>query len=386
MIRRFHEGLERAAVCAALVCAITTSANATAPNPLQSAYWRFEEGSNTAFVNSAIADPVRDSINANHLDAFNAAAAPTYTNLVPPTALKSGLANTLALDFIRQPGGNDDLFTLFADGEQGKGLAKSINNGIIASGGGFTVEGAFNASSLLEFQTIIAKEGRPGLGRNLGFIENLPTFAVKTRPPGDPNDFRQGRLQVEMWDGAGNITDVVSNNTINADQWYYFAVVSTETTVSLYLDANDGQGYQLQGTPNPISGALYQGPDRNNPSWDNSWVVGRGQFGGGVADFFDGRIDEVRISNTALSPSQFLFAPPGASLTGDYNSNGVVDAADYVVWRNTNINGAQGYIDWKTNFGKTGGAGSAAAVPEPASIVLCLLAVIATLSVRGGRN
>src|SRR5262245_63184528 len=33
--------------------------------------------------------------------------------------------------------------------------------------------------------------------------------------------------------------------------------------------------------------------------------------------------------------------------TGDYNANGVVDAADYVVWRDTNINGAQGYTDWK---------------------------------------
>ncbi len=363
----------------ALAFAVTTAVAATPPNPLESAYWRFEEGSHNAFVNAAIADPVKDSLgNDDHLDAFNAAAAPTYSNLVPPTPLKSTLPNTLSLDFIRQLGGNDDLFTLFTDGDHGKGLAKDINNGIIAPGGGITVEGAFNTTSLLEFQAIIAKEGRPGLGRGLGFIENLPTFAVKTRPPGDAGDFRQGRLQMEMWDGAGNITDIVSNNPLVTDQWYYFAVVSDGSTVELWLDSNDGMGYLLQGTPNPISGALYQGPDPNNPSWDNSWVVGRAQFGGGVADFFDGRIDEVRISNTALSPAQFLFAPPGEELIGDYNEDGTVDAADYVVWRKSNINGENGYSDWRENFGETGSPGSggaSGAVPEPASFVLCLFAI-----------
>jgi hypothetical protein len=74
--------------------------------------------------------------------------------------------------------------------------------------------------------------------------------------------------------------------------------------------------------------------------------------------------------------------------TGDYNSDGRVDAADYVVWRKTNINGQQGYADWRTNFGATGasggpgtlnsgfvryvtsGIGAGAAVPEPAGVWL----------------
>ena len=137
----------------------------TAPNPLQSAYWRFEEGAHNTAVNAAVADPVKDSINANHLDAFSADAAPTYTNSVPPTALKSGLTNTLALDFIRSPGANDDLFTLFMDGEFGKGLGKQINNGIIAPAGGFTVEAAFNTTDTTQFQAIVGKEGRPGAGQ-----------------------------------------------------------------------------------------------------------------------------------------------------------------------------------------------------------------------------
>ena len=76
-----------------------------------------------------------------------------------------------------------------------------------------------------------------------------------------------------------------------------------------------------------------------------------------------------------------------ASLTGDYNGDNVVDAADYVAWRRTNINGAQGYADWRANFGATGGpsgpstlvqgfvryvtsGGSGAGVPEPSTVLL----------------
>jgi hypothetical protein len=46
------------------------------------------------------------------------------------------------------------------------------------------------------------------------------------------------------------------------------------------------------------------------------------------------------------------------SATGDYNADGIVDAADYVVWRKTD-GSAQGYTDWQTSFGNSGSA-----VPE----------------------
>ena len=35
---------------------------------------------------------------------------------------------------------------------------------------------------------------------------------------------------------------------------------------------------------------------------------------GGIADWADGAIDEVRISDVALSPSQFLWVPEPATL------------------------------------------------------------------------
>ena len=89
-----------------------------------------------------------------------------------------------------------------------------------------------------------------------------------------------------------------------------------------------------------------------------------------------------------------LVPPPGP--TGDYNDNGVVDAADYTVWRDTfgasvtPGDGADGdesgtidtgdYTFWKSHFGETvpgAGAGlAAAAVPEPTSTVLLLAGIL----------
>ena len=70
-------------------------------------------------------------------------------------------------------------------------------------------------------------------------------------------------------------------------------------------------------------------------------------------------------------------------MTGDYNNNGIVDAADYVLWRNggplqndpTNGVQAEDYNVWRANFGRTAGpaAGSSLAgssVPEPAGLII----------------
>jgi len=69
----------------------------------------------------------------------------------------------------------------------------------------------------------------------------------------------------------------------------------------------------------------------------------------------------------------FNLAAPG--LTGDYNNDGTVDAADYVVWRRDDGT-QQGYDDWRANFGMSlpgAGGGSGGAVPEPASFALVML-------------
>jgi probable HAF family extracellular repeat protein len=68
---------------------------------------------------------------------------------------------------------------------------------------------------------------------------------------------------------------------------------------------------------------------------------------------------------------------PVAPLPGDFNDDGAVDAADYVVWRKSSGTQA-GYETWRAHFGATAGSGAAlpsasplsAAVPELNSMLL----------------
>jgi hypothetical protein len=100
------------------------------------------------------------------------------------------------------------------------------------------------------------------------------------------------------------------------------------------------------------------------------------------------------------------FPAPG-DLFGDYNDDGVVDAADYAVWRDAQEAGASSlmnrgpgnsglvdeddYATWRANFGMTSGGESTAAgaanlpVPEPASIVLVVLGVFCLTRFRRPR-
>jgi hypothetical protein len=81
---------------------------------------------------------------------------------------------------------------------------------------------------------------------------------------------------------------------------------------------------------------------------------------------------------------------PISNIAGDYNHNGVVDAADYTVWRDSlgatgNLLAADGNRDfvvnaadelvWRNNFGANAAAGLA--VPEPSAVVLvvCVFAL-----------
>jgi len=118
--------------------------------------------------------------------------------------------------------------------------------------------------------------------------------------------------------------------------------------------------------------------------------------------FFNGVSQAVGIwgavGSGAQFTSQFLagtgsllvttFVPP--LLLGDYNSDGVVDAADYVTWRgnlgeasianrdpgNMGVVGQADYNSWRSHFGQSAaglGANFHAAAPEPPAWVLVLL-------------
>jgi pectate lyase len=83
-------------------------------------------------------------------------------------------------------------------------------------------------------------------------------------------------------------------------------------------------------------------------------------------------------------------------LAGDYNGDGMVDAADYTVWRDAlgsselmNETESPGIVDqadydaWKANFGATAeGAGGLNAVPEPGTVGLLTLAMFALMAMK----
>jgi hypothetical protein len=98
----------------------------------------------------------------------------------------------------------------------------------------------------------------------------------------------------------------------------------------------------------------------------------------------------VTVSSSHVTLSSFL-----TNLPGDYDNNGIVDAADYVVWRKSEASnapldneaasiGVTDHMDfeiWRSNLGATMSQGgyAASAVPEPATNLITLVGAIAWL-------
>jgi hypothetical protein len=106
--------------------------------------------------------------------------------------------------------------------------------------------------------------------------------------------------------------------------------------------------------------------------WEILWAF----QGGNVPESSEIQIivDNVRLCDT-------LDCVPSPTLEGDFNQNGSVDAADYVVWREGlgTTHTPDDYGVWRAHFGQTGGSGAvlaAAAVPELGSVGLAMIAAV----------
>ncbi len=177
-----------------------------------------------------------------------------------------------------------------------------------------------------------------------------------------------------------------------ANQWFHLAATYDK-------NANGGVGeFAMYYNGTKIRSGAPNGPAVGSDigAWDLQ-QFGNYYDGLGIGAVYDsgdrrlhGMMDELYIFTRALSPAEiqtlFNIAPSGAP--GDYNGNGAIDAADYVVWRdnlgttNTIPNdmtpGMVTQVDydvWRANFGKPtigSGAGNVA-VPEPASLSILLI-------------
>lgn len=376
------ESTNRAHRGSMLVCSLALLIAASIAYPASAAdiaYWRHEEGPAGQIVPGGPDTVLDSSGNGNHMQTFASGVDPftaaTYSANVSPLPLRSGLSNTLSLDFGPEPTGatddgggrNDDNYT----------AGEMIQSYLFTS---MTIELAFNMHSVDGWQAIFGKDGKP-LGDSpvppLKFLIRNDDF-----PDAVPN-----QLFIEWIDGNGAIHFLATRETVVPDQWNHVAFTLSPTEAQLWVAGETG-GYALKDS---ITGT-FEGPSGEVLYPDaTSYTIGRGMFNNGVADWANALIDEVRISDAVLTPEQFLFDTAAVAEDGDFNNDNVVDGADFLIWQRgfgptgTNLTGDandNGVVDgadlaiWKSQFGGAPAAAVAAAVPEPATLALGGLAVV----------
>jgi len=244
------------------------------------AYWRFENG-----VNGQKHEGDRDnwyidqSGNSNHLSTWWDGARPTYTNAVPfATVPVSGATNLFALEF----DGNDDLGTFGTNGVGGDEIYM-LNSYMFTNG--WTMETTFKINSY-KWQVVLGKDGQPS-------ADPAATFWFKCMNDGNT------RLELLFYDDATNLQVCSTPFELQLDQWYSVAATFDGSVAKLYVKEEGDADYGLEATITDIPGAALG-------QWNHTWTVGRGMWVSAPVDNIDGRIDEVRISNKALAPTQFL--------------------------------------------------------------------------------
>jgi autotransporter-associated beta strand protein len=115
-----------------------------------------------------------------------------------------------------------------------------------------------------------------------------------------------------------------------------------------------------------------------------SWIIGT--YTGTESGAFNSITSGYAVTYTG---GNITLNTAAACAPGDLNCDGHVNAQDYVFWRKTN-GPAGDYTAWRQNFGTPPGSGSglgdsAGNVPEPASLLLIVTAVVGALAFRRRR-
>jgi hypothetical protein len=230
------------------------------------------------------------------------------------------------------------------------------------------------------------------------------TVALWLNPTGtDLDRFAIGKIGGSGGDRGWQISALNGTNDLSVD---YFATVDNGTDRSLQVAnvlplntwthvafAFDG----VAGTEAIYINGVLQSPVSSLSSLDtvpgtltgantSALKVGhRGNTRASVGGWIGG-IDDVRIYDQTLTAAevQALMAPPTQAVTGDFDGDGDVDGADFIVWQTHYPSGSggttatgdangDGAIDgadfalWQNAFPTS--PGSVAAVPEPSTLV-----------------
>jgi len=243
------------------------------------AYWRFENGiSGQKHLGDRDDWYIDSSGNSNHMSSWAMASRPTYTDDIPFGEVPvSGVTNLLALDFVPA----QDLGTFGTNGF-GSNIVYMINSHVFSS---FTVECMVKIDSY-NWQVSVGKDGQPS-------VSGDPAFHIKFR-----NDSGVDHtIHFGFYDTSTTFISCSSTFNYNTGEWYKIAAVCDGTQAYLYVKEEADADYELESSASSSGGLL---------ATDATWTVGRGMWMNNPTDFVDGRIDEVRISDTALNPTQFL--------------------------------------------------------------------------------
>jgi hypothetical protein len=338
------------------------------------AHWRFEEGAagtNPADTAGAVLD---SSGNNNHGQAVPGALFPsTYSADVPGNPVNPGsLSNSLSLSFPQNA--NRDQSIIVPDST------------------------TLNPTDAITIEMFIKPTG---VGPNTALLfkfDSRQTAQYATRY--NPN----GTFRFILQGGLAGLEQVAVNSTIPVplNQWSHVAGTwsSADQQMRLYINGVDVTPYN-----DPLIITTFPGPINSSATWLSigAWKKALTEPGSvNNNSGFPGFIDEVRISDVALMPSQFLTAVPPVFDPADFDSSGDVDGRDFLIWQrnsgtttgadratgDANDDDAVNDVDfgmWKTSYGvpSTPVAGQ---VPEPSTLVLALALPVAVRAASGRRR
>jgi len=248
------------------------------------AYWRFEEGTSGMAHNGDNDGWYEDlSENGSDMSTLTPASRPVATNNTPfPFFPRSSLVNNLALCF----NGVDDY--LSTTGSEWIDTFNFIE--------GWTIEAIVKFNSLGSGTirpSIICKEGDLG-------VDRYPYFNLQL----DPNTKNIWVVTARDSNGDNRIIKGTTT-TIEIGKWYSIAVTydrnnsGSDREAELYIREETDSAYEREaGTSGPWSGIDLNG--------DTPWTIGSGMKSGVRSGYFDGIIDEVKISSQPISPEDFL--------------------------------------------------------------------------------